>query len=57
MGFCMLPGRETLRGRFVVDPGKSHFGERSPRSKERQQAAWMSLQIAEFTIKNERDVA
>jgi hypothetical protein len=29
MGFRMLLGREAVRHRFLVDPGRSFFGERS----------------------------
>ncbi len=33
MGFRMLLGREGIRGRMVVDPGRSFYGERPPRPK------------------------
>ncbi len=35
MGFRMLIGREAVRGRFLVDPGRSYFGPRPTRSKRR----------------------
>ncbi len=31
MGFRMLVGREALRRRFLVDPGRSYLGGRPPR--------------------------
>jgi hypothetical protein len=33
MGFRMLLGREAIRGRFAVDPGRSFVGPRPPRKK------------------------
>ncbi len=36
MGFRMLIGREAVRGRMLVDPGRSYFGGRPPRRKKRQ---------------------
>ncbi len=35
MGFRMLVGREAVRGRMLVDPGRSYFGGR-PRKKRRK---------------------
>ena len=35
MGFRMLIGREAVRGRLLVDPGRSYFGPRPTRSKRR----------------------
>ncbi len=32
MGFRMLLGRQAIRGRFVVDPGKSFYGAKRTRS-------------------------
>ena len=31
MGFRMLVGREAMRGRMLVDPGRSYFGGRPKR--------------------------
>jgi hypothetical protein len=33
MGFRMLLGRQAIRGRFLVHPGRSYFGGRPPRRK------------------------
>ncbi|OUX07921.1 MAG: hypothetical protein CBE00_03335 [Planctomycetaceae bacterium TMED240] len=33
MGFRMLVGREAMRGRMLVDPGRSYFGGRPKRKK------------------------
>lgn len=32
MGFRMLLGREAIRGRMLVDPGKSYFGGKPPKA-------------------------
>lgn len=45
MGFRMLLGREAVRGRFVVDAGKSYYGGKPPamkrkkKTKKRQRSA------------------
>jgi hypothetical protein len=36
MGFRMLLGRRTVRGKFIVDPGRSYLGERPRREEETQ---------------------
>ena len=36
MGFRMLLGRQALRGRFLVHPGRSYFGGKPARSKSRR---------------------
>lgn len=35
MGFRMLLGRQAIRGRFTVDPGRSYFGGRPPKPEKR----------------------
>ena len=35
MGFRMLLGREAVRRRFLIDPGKSYFGGKPPAKKKR----------------------
>lgn len=39
MGFRMLLGRQALRRRFLVDPGRSYLGGRPPRDVRRQNRA------------------
>lgn len=36
MGFRMLLGREAIRGRMMVDPGRSYFGGKPKRKKVRR---------------------
>ena len=36
MGFRLLIGREAVRGRMLVDPGRSYFGGRPRRKKKRR---------------------
>ncbi len=38
MGFRMLLGREAMRGRMLVDPGKSYFGGKPRRKKKRRKS-------------------
>jgi hypothetical protein len=40
MGFRMLVGREALRKRFLVDPGRSYVGGRPERKRKRKKGAW-----------------
>lgn len=39
MGFRMLLGREAVRGRFVVDAGKSYYGGKPPKVKRKNASA------------------
>lgn len=39
MGFRMLIGREAIRGRMLVDPGRSYFGGRPKRKKKRRRSS------------------
>ena len=36
MGFRMLLGRQAVRNRFLVDPGRSYYSERPPRRKKKK---------------------
>ena len=36
MGFRMLLGREAVRGRYVVDAGRSYYGGRPPKEVRRR---------------------
>jgi hypothetical protein len=38
MGFRMLIGREAVRGRMLVDPGRSYFGGRPKRKKKKRKS-------------------